>query len=287
MYIFIVRTSPAQDQRLVEQLNSRPNVNHFSGFSNNCANFALRIVNSYFPGAVHGNRLNDFGMVSPKAIARSFARFAHHHPSLDYRVIHISQLRGDFPATSAPRVGTELAFHSKRWLLPMLLKPHELGLFTGAYFLTGRFNPEKEFERHAADDPGTAKEWQVYRAALQQIYSSRTEPAGPVSILHVANDADKHASVSVDEGGFPWADVPETGGSRRVGLGAGNVLSPDSDRTLAERILLAKASAELKSPANKRESLTEFKREWELLQESRQTVSRTASVTSARPAEAQ
>jgi hypothetical protein len=193
MYIFMVKTSAKQDLRFLNELNSRSNVNRYSGFRNNCADFALRIVNFYFPRAVHADPLNDFGMTSPKAIARSFARFAKRQSELDYRVIHVAQLPGAFPSSKDCRNGTEAAFRSKRWLIPMLLKSHELALFATTYFLTGRFSPEKEFEQHQAFE------------SLESATSDKT-----ISLsMPVARDYDNYDSIAIDSDRSTWGAVVE------------------------------------------------------------------------------
>ena len=83
-------------------------------------------------------------MTSPKAISKSFTHYARRHPALGLHVIRFSQLPGRFTPSHDVRKGTESAFRSKKWLLPMLLRWHELVLFAGSYAQTGRFNPECE-----------------------------------------------------------------------------------------------------------------------------------------------
>ena len=59
--------------KLIDEFNSLPNVNHFNGMTRNCADFAKHVIDTYFPHAAHRDAINDFGMTSPKAVARSFA----------------------------------------------------------------------------------------------------------------------------------------------------------------------------------------------------------------------
>src|SRR4051812_6164791 len=100
IYSFEVRTSLEQDERFIEEFNARPNVNHYNGLMNNCADFAMLVINMYFPGAAKADHLNDFGMTSPKAIARSFTHFAVKHPELHFHVVRYPQLPGDFRHSS-------------------------------------------------------------------------------------------------------------------------------------------------------------------------------------------
>ena len=149
IYIFVVSTTVRQDLDLIEKFNALPNKNHFNAFTRNCANFTRSIVNTYFPGATRGDYINDFGITSPKAIARSFSRYAHQHPEARYRVLHFGQIPGTIKRSTVTRDGTEQLFHSKKLLIPMILfASHELPFVAASYVFTGRFNPESEYEEH-------------------------------------------------------------------------------------------------------------------------------------------
>jgi len=54
-----------------------------------------------------------------------------------------------------------------------------------------------------------------------------------------------------------------------VGLSANNILGRDSNMQLAYSLLLWRAKGVLKSPKHSRETMTEFERDWELLQQAR------------------
>ena len=94
IYIFVAETSEQQDLKFISEFNSLPNVNHFNGVTRNCADFTRRVINSYFPHAVSPDYINDFGMTSPKAVARSFTHYALRHPEMHFRVLHYAQLPG-------------------------------------------------------------------------------------------------------------------------------------------------------------------------------------------------
>ena len=151
IYIFAVETTLEQDLALIEEFNAQPNINHFNPITRNCANFTKSVLDRFFPGAAHRDWINDFGMTSPKAVARSFTHFANHHPELHLHVMHFAQEPGTIKRSSECRDGTEQLYHSKKLLVPMaIFAPHELGGFAVAYLLTGRFNPEHEWEKHPA-----------------------------------------------------------------------------------------------------------------------------------------
>src|SRR5208283_5877040 len=120
--------------------------NEFNGVTRNCADFTRRVINTYFPHAVNRDVINDFGMTSPKAVARTFTRYALHHPESNFRVLHFAQVPGTIKRSSEVRAGTEQLVRSKKWLVPMLIfADHELPFVAATYFLTGRFNPGHTF----------------------------------------------------------------------------------------------------------------------------------------------
>jgi hypothetical protein len=149
MYFFVVKTSADQDRALIAEFNSLPNVNHFNGAFRNCADFTKRVMNTYFPHAAHRDAVNDFFMTSPKAVARSFTRYAKENLDLDLRVLHFAQVPGTIKRSEECRSGTEQLYHSKKLVLPLgLLAWQAVPAVTASYILTARFNPEHEFEKN-------------------------------------------------------------------------------------------------------------------------------------------
>ena len=184
--------------------------------------------------------------------------------------------------------------------------PHELAVVTGSYFLTGRFNPEREFKEHAtiretelgdevkvakaddeteiadqleaeeaaerADVVGTERQWKAFREAFGAIVDDAVED-GMLSdrdaLGHVFERINANGEPFLDDSGRLWMDVQEDGRVARVGLTPSNILTPGSDRTLAYQVLLANINEVLKSPPHRRETLTEFKETWDLLQRTR------------------
>ena len=50
LYIFVVKTSVEQDEALIAEFNSAPNVNHFNGVTRNCADFTKQRRGFLFSG---------------------------------------------------------------------------------------------------------------------------------------------------------------------------------------------------------------------------------------------
>jgi hypothetical protein len=307
IYIFIVATTVEQDEELIAKFNSLPNQNHFNGATRNCADFTRRVINSYFPHAVSPDYLNDFGMTSPKAIARSFSRYAMRHPESQYRALHYAQLPGRIKRSTEARSGTEQLYRSKKLLVPMLIfADHELPFVAASYLLTGRFNPEHESEEHPtaeitdagyeidrakadgdearvkeletlqqdwrADVVGTSDEWKAYKKTFNMVVEEavRNEIIPNRKYLdHFYHRLESAGTLSIDANGASTMEVANQGETIHVGLSADNILSPGSDPELAYVLMLTRIDRVLKSPKHSRESMAEFRKDWALLQDAR------------------
>ena len=82
------------------EFNALPNQNHYNGLTRNCADFARSLVNRYFPDSARPDRLNDFGMTSPKAISKSFSRYGEARPDLSFTAERFDQLPGPIKRSS-------------------------------------------------------------------------------------------------------------------------------------------------------------------------------------------
>lgn len=307
IYAFVVSTTVEQDQALIAEFNAQPNQNHFNGVTNNCATFSRHVLNTYFPGAARADYLNDFGLTTPKAIARSFSHFGERHPEAHFYVLHFAQLPGTIKRSSECRSGTEQLYHSKKLLVPMLIfADHELPFVAASYVLTGRFNPEHELEHYpnsgisdldqemreaAADnDParkaelqaalhaqsadlvGTSQEWKQYREnfeALAQEAVSREIVPDRGFLDRFFKFLDKSAAISVDANGALSLELAEGGKSSKLGISASNLFAPGREPQWAFALTLARTDYYLKSPKHSRETMPEFKSDWSLLEAAR------------------
>lgn len=142
VYAFTVATTKDEDLRFIEAFNQRPNVSHFSTMYANCADFAMAVINTYFPGTVHRDYLNDFTMSTPKAVARQLTlRFARKHPERSLTVQKFSQVPGPIKRSFDNRNFSEEAFRSRKYLITeAILNQELLGVFVASYYLTARFD---------------------------------------------------------------------------------------------------------------------------------------------------
>jgi hypothetical protein len=306
VYLFEVKTTLEQDLSLIEKFNSIPNVSHYNGVTQNCADFARFVINTYFPKAARPDHINDFFITSPKAISKSFSRYAKRHPELQFYVRRFAQIPGAFKQSTDCRKGTEVLFRSKKWLFPMLLKSQGLALVVLSYTLTGRFNPEHELRRRPSErvaeveqeiaearaekdqdrvralklqqvqeraaNMGTREEWLRYTAELDRLIWQAVEKGlieDRTSLHGMFRRLQQQGSAFVDRDGAVWLDLPEGERSRRVGVSASNIGARGSDVNLAYTILLARLEHIVNSPVKDRELMPQFKADWALLQQAR------------------
>lgn len=138
IYGFRVETTPEQDAGLIAMFNDRDNVEHYNGFFRNCADFARTTLNHYYPHAIRRNLIANFGITSPKSVARSLAHYAHKHPDTEFDVFVIPQVKGTLPRSKQTQDVAEGLL--KKYGLPLTaLSPTTAGLVLAAYLGHGRF----------------------------------------------------------------------------------------------------------------------------------------------------
>lgn len=145
IYVFEIQTSPAQDDRLIEELNARPNRRRFNFFFRNCANFAESILNFYFPHAVHRSFSADLGLVTPKQIAKSLVAYAHDQDELHFSTFVIPQVPGTIRRSSKVCGVVESLVKEKQYAIPLVVwQPYFAAALVGTYLTRGRFNPAQD-----------------------------------------------------------------------------------------------------------------------------------------------
>ena len=141
IYGFAIKTTPEDDARLIQYLNSRENRRRFHLIWRNCADFTRNILNFYYPGAVKRNIIGDLGIMTPKQAAKSLVKFSQRHPELNLTHFMISQIPGN-NSSSKLRGVNESLIRSSKYAVPLIvLQPWVAVSATVAYFTFGRFNP--------------------------------------------------------------------------------------------------------------------------------------------------
>jgi len=142
---FQVESTREQDERFITLLNDRRNVGHFNLFFHNCADFSRVVLDMFLPHAIHRNFLADFGLMTPKQVARSLVNYGRKHPDLEMTAFIIPQVPGSMPRSHSVDGLAESIIKSKKYLLPMVaFAPHVMGGFVVAYLVDGRFKLPKD-----------------------------------------------------------------------------------------------------------------------------------------------
>jgi hypothetical protein len=147
MYSFGIETTEEQDDALIRTLNEDPNKSHFHIAYRNCADFSRKVINFYYPGAIHRSFGADVGIMTPKQAANCLVRYSKKHPGLAFTSFEIAQVPGTVPRSSSVKGVLESVLKSKRYMLPIaplaVLHPAVGGGLAYAWIERSRFNPKK------------------------------------------------------------------------------------------------------------------------------------------------
>jgi hypothetical protein len=280
----------------------------FNAFTRNCADFTRKVINSYFPGAAKKDLINDFGVTTPKAVARSVSRYAGGRPERQFNIVKFSQVHGPIWRSSDNRNFTEKALVSKKYFVPALTfyPPIFVG-FAAAYLTTGRFSVHNTYKKYAGAEIGRlnlkqrdlqmsgdksaaakltlaeiAREkdaerlarlgdedtWFRYRSYFEPILKRAIRDGYFVDMNEVESffkHLEFQSRPSLDADGHLVLKVDNYGMERTLGVTRSNIMSPESDKELAYKLIVAKINADLKAAEKDRSSLPEFLENWDLL----------------------
>jgi hypothetical protein len=143
-FAYEIETTAQQDDELILWLNSLPNRASYRLLSRNCADFVRDIVNFYCPKAVSRGIVADFGITTPKRVARSIVKYSRRHPDLEFVSLVISQVPGTIRRSRPVRGIAESVLKAKKYVIPLaFFQPYVAGSFAAAYLVAGQFKPNK------------------------------------------------------------------------------------------------------------------------------------------------
>jgi hypothetical protein len=138
VYAFRFETTEEQDEALMARLNAAPNRSHFNLFYNNCADFARKMLNSYFPGEFRRSIFPDAGMTTPKQVTYKLVHYAQQHPETQLTVFEISQIPGN-RRQSRSNKGVDESLATTLYAIPIaLVNPYLAGGLMVNYLVRGR-----------------------------------------------------------------------------------------------------------------------------------------------------
>src|ERR1700678_2958780 len=139
IYSFEIATTDEQDAQLIDEYNGRGNESHFNLFTNNCADFSKRLLNFYYPHAVHRSITADIAITTPKQIAKSLVTYAHRNDGLELTEIVIPQVPGTIPRSHPPRGVVESLLKTMKYAVPIaVFQPYFLAGIAVTYLTSGR-----------------------------------------------------------------------------------------------------------------------------------------------------
>jgi hypothetical protein len=173
VYALTVKTTPDQDARFLQRFLAVPNDYAFNTMFNNCADFARETMNMMFTQATGRDWINDFGITTPKALARSFTEFASGRPGLLFHIERYPQVDGTIRRSLNNRNFTEKGIVSKKYFLTMLTtKPEVLGAFIATYFITGWYHLDHEYRARPTQQVAELTLSRTHRASTVLIAST-------------------------------------------------------------------------------------------------------------------
>jgi hypothetical protein len=145
IYGFQIETTREEDEQFIARYNDHRNINLFF---HNCADFSRVALNNYFPHAITRNYLADFGLTTPKQVAKSLEKYAKKNPATPFTVFVIPQVQGTIPRSHTIDGVAESLLKSKKYVVPLaFFYPEFTGALGVAYLTQGRFSPPKDAEQ--------------------------------------------------------------------------------------------------------------------------------------------
>jgi hypothetical protein len=156
-FTYEIETTVQRDDELIEWLNGRPNRPLYRAVTRNCADFVRDIVNFYYPKAVSRGIVADFGITTPKRVARSISKYGRRHSDLEFVSRVIPQVPGRIRRSRQVHGMAESVFKAKKYLVPLaFFQPYVAGAFAAAYLVDGRFKTDRKvivFSLDAIESP--------------------------------------------------------------------------------------------------------------------------------------
>jgi hypothetical protein len=255
IYSFEIETSPEKDDDLIQLFNVEPNKEAYRLLSDNCADFVRRIINFYYPGALHRSVLADLGVTTPKQIAKCLVRFSKHHPQLQSTSFVIPQVPGTIKRSKSVRGVVESAFKAKKYMAPLLVwHPVIVGCFAAAYFTgSSGFDPGRHalvFDpRRDLEPPMNAQQRRESQNRLELLARRMTEGSALEEVKWPRLEAS--AEPQLDAAGRPVLRLRVGDNPVEIGLARENIVNESESPEIAQHLLLVRLREELRRNAPK------------------------------------
>jgi len=272
IYGFVVHTSTEDDDRFIREYNSQPNRPRFNLLAHNCADFAVGVINFYYPKTLHRNFIADAGITTPKQISKLLVKFSARHPELQSFSFVVPQVPGSIPRSTPVHGVVESVLKSKKYVVPVaVLSPVITGLLAAAYIGDGRFDPKRnamilEPEQNLAP-PLPSTERRTYQSELK-LFLAQTTPGTKVARTE-RNWAQLQAAAEpqFDEDGRPVLQLRVGSEFVKVGISRDNISGPSTPAPLAKELLATRLQMELRRGGGPKASENDVSTDWTLLRQ--------------------
>jgi hypothetical protein len=269
IYGFQIDTTDEQDDAVIRKYNAERNRAQFHMLTDNCADFARNLINTYYPKVLH-RRVIDFGVTTPKRIAESFVHFGERHPELHLSSFVIPQIPGTIRRSGPVRGIVESGFRAKKYMLPLLVfHPVVTGCLAVAVLGNERFNPARNamvFDpSRELEPPVTAAQRREYQNRLNSLKRPLAEGNPWSGTTWQQLEAD--AVPRLDSSGNPLLQIRLGNETVDLGLSRDNILTTSAPPELAEKVVLLRLREELKRGGTPKVSDRDVSNDWALLQQ--------------------
>jgi hypothetical protein len=139
IYAFRFATTEEQDDALMAELNDSRNRSDFNLLYANCADFARRIMNEYFPHSFKRNVFPDLGMTTPRQLTYGLVRYAKKHPGAQLTIFEIPQVPG-YRRLSHANQSVAASMIMTGYAIPIaMVNPYLAGGIFVDYLIRGRY----------------------------------------------------------------------------------------------------------------------------------------------------
>ncbi|MGA8540062.1 MAG: hypothetical protein WB566_11220 [Terriglobales bacterium] len=284
IYGFEIETTPEQDARLIEKLNSEPNRERYNFVKRNCADFVREVIDFYYPHALHRSVIGDLGVTTPKQIAKMLEKYGHKHPELESSVFLMPQVPGAIRRSKPVHGVLESVMASKKYMVPLVvLHPYIGGGVLVEYFGHRRFDPARGAlvldSDHELDAPMTRDERLRFQSRLNELTetTSSTEASDKSDKKNEEKSGMKEAKAwerlqasatpGIDISGDPVLQLRLGDDLAQVGLSRTNILTVSDSSELAARLLEARLRLELRPGTARKTSSNDVERDLGLLRQ--------------------
>jgi len=228
------------------------------------------VINFYYPKAVHRNFIADAGITTPKQISKSLVKYGSRHGELEFSTFVIPQVPGSVPRSRPVKGVIESLLKTKKYLVPLaVLHPIVTAGLAVAYVGDGRFDPARNaMVLNAGRDLQPvlpSAERHAYQSQLDSLFMHVDPHVKMARNEKVWERLQAEGEPKLDDEGRPVLQLRVGEDVVDLGISRDNILNDKSSPLLAEQLMAARLSEELKRGSVP--SQDDVMNDWKLLEQ--------------------